>query len=124
MYFYETFLPLRERNSHRDYKQIKVTKKYFFKHGHNLIQYDWFSLYWALKGFKLMFKFKYNLKAQQLSASYIPYKKRWANQMGFLKFYIKLLKRFKWSDFEPKKLTFFLRKAKRACYTGLLENRS
>lgn len=68
-----------------------------------------------------MFRFKYNLRAQQLSASYVPRKKRWANQMGFLQFYIKLLKRFKWSQFEPRRLTLFLRKAKRACYTGLLE---
>lgn len=41
--------------------------------------------------------------------------------MGFLQFYIKLLKQFKWAQFEPRKLTFFLRKAKRACYTEILK---
>jgi hypothetical protein len=42
-----------------------------------------------------MFKFKYNLQAQQLSAAFVPRHQRWANQMGFLKFYLKLFKRMK-----------------------------
>lgn len=121
MYIYETFLPLRERNSHRDYKQAKVSKKYFYKNGHNKVTYDWFTLFWAIREFKLMFRFKYNLQAQQLSAAFVPRHQRWANQMGFLKFYLKLFKRMKWHEFEPRKLTSFLRKAKRACYSGLLE---
>ena len=45
MYVYETFLPIRERHNHREYKHAKTAKGYFYKNGHNHIKYDWFTLF-------------------------------------------------------------------------------
>lgn len=69
-----------------------------------------------------MFKFKYSLRTHLLTASFVPYKKRWANQMGFLKFYLRILKFYKWHQFDPRNLTSFLKKAKRICYSNLVES--
>lgn len=106
----------------RDYRRSRIASKYFIKNGRSFRNYPWAELYVAIKDFRLIFKFKYNYRSKTLGADFVPYRYRWLNQMRFLMFYLKLTQRFRWGQFEPKQVTFLLKKVKKLCYLGLLKD--
>lgn len=122
MHIVDFYQPQRRYIVMNDYRRSRIASKYFIKNGRNMRNYPWIKLYIAIKEFPLIFKFKYNYRSKTLGANFVPYKFRWLNQMRFMMFYLKLIRGFKWSVFEPKKLTFLLKKAKKACYLGLVKD--
>ena len=106
-----------------EYKRLMVVKRFFCKRGVYMRDYNWVILYRAIYDFKLLFKFKYNLNSQTLTADYVPRPYRWQNQMRFFQFYLKLFKRFKWHEIPLKQLFIYINKAKRSCYYGLIKQK-
>jgi hypothetical protein len=100
-----------------------MVRRFFCFRGIYQKDYNWALLYKAIYDFKLIFRFKYNLLSQTITADYVPAQYRWLNQMRFFRFYLKLLKRFKWHELPQKQLFGYINKAKRSCYLGLLRNK-
>lgn len=104
----------------KEMRRIVLVRRYFCRRGKYLLNYDWLKLYKAIYDFKLLFRFKYNMTSKTLSADYIPRPYRWGNQMKFFQFYLKLLTKFKWNELDLRQVMFYLNKAKRSCYLGLI----
>lgn len=104
-------------------KRLVVVRRFFCNRGVYHRDFNWSLLYKAIYDFKLIFRFKYNLISKTITADYVPMQYRWSNQMRFFRFYLKLLKRFKWHEIPLRQLFGYVNKAKRSCYAGLLQTK-
>lgn len=107
----------------KEHRRVVVVRRFFCNRGVYQKDFNWAILYKAIYDFKLIFRFKYNLLSKTITADYVPAQYRWLNQMRFFRFYLKLLKRFKWHEMPLRQLFTYVNKAKRSCYTGLLRNK-
>lgn len=97
-----------------------LTKRYFYRRGHRPQRFNWLVLYKAISDFKLLFRLSFDLRTNRLEPQYVSPAMRWANQMRFFQLYLRFLKRVKWFELPLRRVFFFLGKAKRMCYLGLV----
>ena len=98
-----------------EYINFILTKKYFYKNGKNIKSRNWLILFYLVRDFYLIFKFKYNIKTKELVASFVPLEKRFLNKIFFFRLYLKLLNYVKWTTINMKILFSFFKKAVAIC---------
>lgn len=121
MFTFETAINLHTRYISREARRTVFIRKYFNKRGHRAPKYSWLDLYKAIQDFKMIFQLSYDLRSGLLKPKYIVSNLRWFNQMRFLQLYLKFLRRIKWYELPLRRLFFYLNKAKRLCYLGLVQ---
>lgn len=101
------FLTQIKKNKYNFIKLIKIykfliTKKYFYRNGHNKIFINWYLLYEKIKNFYLLFKFKYNPQKNTLQTQVITKNEKFMLNMSFFKQYLKLINQYKWYQLDNK----------------------
>lgn len=77
--------------------------------------HNWLILFFLIRDFYLIFKFKYFLKTKELKASFVPLEKRFANKIFFFKVYLRLMNDIKWTLINIKKLFNVFKKTVNLC---------
>lgn len=104
----------------KEYTRFMIIKRYFIKRGIPLKRRDWTVLYYLIRDFYMLFKFKYSFKKKELTAVFLPVEKRFLNKIMFFRLYLKLLNYIKWTTINIQKLFFFFKKAVRVCTLELV----